>query len=377
MTVTDLTRYLAEQGYDVHGRCRGKSRVCYIVASKKSTGTRQECRTFVAINIHDPDAEWISFKFSISHTALCCKWVQELTGNPEQFLVEAGLLRFRRLLAEDDSPGRSEEFMLHSRSSQDEFIMQNPAELQLEVRRVQQEVLEFLWQNRYKGIKRTVKQALENTICTTSVVLDSILRSFETRKLIEGSYGSSGIKITVEGELELERLREKGSERETEKSYEAVHYQLPTIYDVFISHASEDKATFVRPLANALQQAGLKVWYDEFTLKLGDSLRESIDRGLGTSRYGLVVLSHHFFTKDWPQRELNGLFATIKGGERRILPVWHEISAMEVKQYSPMLSDIFAVNSSEGIEAVVKRVSEVCQEDSESRGVLVPKRLIK
>jgi len=41
-------------------------------------------------------------------------------------------------------------------------------------------------------------------------------------------------------------------------------------FDVFISHASEDKDDIVRPLANALQAAGLEVWYDEFELKIGD-----------------------------------------------------------------------------------------------------------
>jgi len=132
-------------------------------------------------------------------------------------------------------------------------------------------------------------------------------------------------------------------------------------YDVFISHASEDKDAFVRPLAHALQEAGLKVWYDEFALKLGDSLREAIDRGLGASQYGLVVLSHRFFSKDWPQRELNGLFAMMKAGERRILPIWHELSANEVQRYSPMLSDLLAANSSEGVSAVAKKVIEVCR----------------
>ena len=45
-------------------------------------------------------------------------------------------------------------------------------------------------------------------------------------------------------------------------------------HDVFISHASEDKDAIVRPLANALISCGLKVWYDEFTLRIGDSLRQ-------------------------------------------------------------------------------------------------------
>jgi TIR domain len=62
-------------------------------------------------------------------------------------------------------------------------------------------------------------------------------------------------------------------------------------FDVFISHASEDKTRFVRPLACELEKWGLKVWFDESTLKVGDSLRESIESGLSRSRYGVVIFS--------------------------------------------------------------------------------------
>lgn len=62
-------------------------------------------------------------------------------------------------------------------------------------------------------------------------------------------------------------------------------------FDVFISHASEDKDSIVRSLATELTNQGLKVWYDEFTLRIGDSLRQKIDKGLAKSRVGLVVLS--------------------------------------------------------------------------------------
>lgn len=77
-------------------------------------------------------------------------------------------------------------------------------------------------------------------------------------------------------------------------------------YDAFISHATEDKESVVKPLAKQLDRMGYRVWYDEFELTVGDSLRQSIDRGLGTSRYGVVVLSQAFFAKNWPQYELNG-----------------------------------------------------------------------
>ena len=81
------------------------------------------------------------------------------------------------------------------------------------------------------------------------------------------------------------------------------------VWDVFISHASEDKEGVARPLARLLEKSGLKVWLDESELCLGDSLREKIDEGLARSKYGIVILSRHFFSKKWPKAELDGLFS--------------------------------------------------------------------
>jgi hypothetical protein len=127
-------------------------------------------------------------------------------------------------------------------------------------------------------------------------------------------------------------------------------------WDVFICHASEDKEPFVRELAEALRVEGLKVWYDDFTLMMGDSLRRSIDRGLASSHYGLVVLSPHFFAKDWPQRELDGLTALEIAGRKVILPVWHNIDVDEVRRRSPTLADRVAAKSRDGVRAVVQDV---------------------
>jgi hypothetical protein len=131
-----------------------------------------------------------------------------------------------------------------------------------------------------------------------------------------------------------------------------------TNWDVFISHASEDKDGFVRPLAIALQSCGLKVWYDEFTLKVGDSLRRSIDRGLINSKYGIVVISPNFLNKEWPRRELDGLVSLEVDGRKVILPVWHNIDFHGVKNHSPTLADRVAVLSSIGIERVAATLIE-------------------
>ncbi len=127
-------------------------------------------------------------------------------------------------------------------------------------------------------------------------------------------------------------------------------------WDVFISHTWEDKEDIARPLAEALRQKGLRVWYDEFTLTLGDSLRRSIDRGLAQSRYGVVILSPHFFDKEWPQRELDGLAAREVSSGKTILPVWHNVTREDVSRFSPTLADKLAVSTAKGLDAVVKEV---------------------
>ena len=134
-------------------------------------------------------------------------------------------------------------------------------------------------------------------------------------------------------------------------------------YDFFISHASEDKEDFVRPLADKLNKLGLKIWYDDFQLKVGDSLRRSIDNGLKNSKFGIVVLSSAFFSKNWPQYELDGLVAKEMRGMKVILPIWHKVSKDEVMSYSPTLGDKVALNSSMmSIDEIADELKEMVEE---------------
>ncbi|MDB0507715.1 TIR domain-containing protein [Ralstonia solanacearum] len=116
-------------------------------------------------------------------------------------------------------------------------------------------------------------------------------------------------------------------------------------WDVFISHASEDKATFVRPLAAALKILGVSIWYDEFSLRLGDSLSGSIDKGLKDSTYGLVVISPHFLKKHWTEYELRGFISREVEEDRVILPIWYGVTRKQVLEFSPSLADKVALNT--------------------------------
>lgn len=135
----------------------------------------------------------------------------------------------------------------------------------------------------------------------------------------------------------------------------------PKNWDVFISHASEDKESIARPLAEGLRNRGLRVWYDEYTLKIGDSLRSTIDKGLNNSRYGIVILSKAFFAKKWPQKELDGLYSLEEEGSKVILPIWHDVTEEEVKCYSPSLAGRLSANTKDGIDKIVKMVLDVVE----------------
>ena len=133
-------------------------------------------------------------------------------------------------------------------------------------------------------------------------------------------------------------------------------------YDVFISHAGEDKDELVRPLANALRASGLTVWYDEFELSIGDSLRRKIDTGIAHSRFGIVVLSSHFFAKGWPQYELDGITTMSVSGKQAILPIWHNLTKAQVIAESPSLADKVARNTADfTIEEIADEIAQVIQ----------------
>ncbi len=127
---------------------------------------------------------------------------------------------------------------------------------------------------------------------------------------------------------------------------------------IFISHASEDKDEIARPLAEALKDIPeYEVWYDEYSLTLGDSLREKIDEGLSKCDYGVVILSDNFFSKSWTQLELDGLFALQTTNRKVILPIWHKIDRDRIQSYSPILAGRMGVSTTEGISSIVNAIS--------------------
>jgi hypothetical protein len=129
--------------------------------------------------------------------------------------------------------------------------------------------------------------------------------------------------------------------------------------DVFISHASEDKQEVAEPLVALLRALRITTWFDTQVLNIGDSLREKIDEGLASARFGVVILSSHFFSKRWPKEELDGLYSRhTRDGEFAILPVWHNVTVEEVTRFSPMLAGKVGVPTSLGLPHVASRIRD-------------------
>ena len=134
-------------------------------------------------------------------------------------------------------------------------------------------------------------------------------------------------------------------------------------FDVFISHASEDKDIFVRPLFAELAKRQIRVWYDEAEVKIGNSLRRSIDAGLTKSRFGIVILSPHFFAKKWTQHELDGIIERDMESKQFLLPVWYKMTHEELLKISPPLADRLAIDSSKfSIAEIAEKLAKAIHE---------------
>lgn len=178
------------------------------------------------------------------------------------------------------------------------------------------------------------------------------------KKMAEKRKKRADAYLKLQKEQQKEQRKQDDINRKVQASYEAQIEELQqqllqspvTIanetlsdeeYDVFVSHAYEDKESFVDEFVEALRNQGLKVWYDTDKLKWGDSMREKIDKGLAKSRYGVVVLSPNYIAehKYWTKAELNGLFQVETVNGKTILPIWHNLTKKQVVEYSPIIAD--------------------------------------
>jgi hypothetical protein len=132
------------------------------------------------------------------------------------------------------------------------------------------------------------------------------------------------------------------------------------IRDAFVSYASEDRETFAKPLADLLRQR-TTIWFDEYELRIGDSISRSIEKGIAKSRFGVLILTTTYFDKYWTTEELSAL-RTIESSqnELKLLPVWCNVTKDQVRTFSPFLADRKAMEWKNGLEACAESILQKC-----------------
>lgn len=129
----------------------------------------------------------------------------------------------------------------------------------------------------------------------------------------------------------------------------------------FISHDSRDKDELVRDLAMQLSVRLRKVWYDEYSLKAGDSLRENIENGLKQCEKCIIVLSPNFVSNvGWTKTEFDSIFTReLLKNESVFIPIWHNVTKEQVYEYCPKLLDRVALHSSQGAQSLAEELAKL------------------
>ena len=224
--------------------------------------------------------------------------------------------------------------------------------------------------------------AMEQVVCPEALALNElpkILQWQETTLNIASGFGNeyfNGRDLIFTGRVDIyserpvpfelkQRMLDEASSlghklvfRSTEYVLERNKYEKPR---AFISHDTRDKTEIAESLASQLVKLRCPVWYDDYTLKVGDSLRQSIEKGLRECAKCILILTPNFLSNDgWSKREYNSIFTReLVEKQNVILPIWHNVSVKDIYKYSLVLADRVGLQWSRGVEEVAKRLLRV------------------
>lgn len=217
----------------------------------------------------------------------------------------------------------------------------------------------------------TVKSKMKQIESYTNTAIKAEKESADLQKKIAGKRDKRNADAQrLQKEETAERKRQDRATQQLMKSYESRIEELQNMtastipitatsivgideeqdmpeYDVFVSHAWEDKDDFVDEFVDELRNLDIKVWYDTSEIKWGDSMRKRIDDGLRKSKFGVAVLSPNYIRegKYWTKAEPDGLFQIDSIGGKVLLPIWHNLTKKEVMEYSPIIASKLAMNT--------------------------------
>lgn len=134
-------------------------------------------------------------------------------------------------------------------------------------------------------------------------------------------------------------------------------------HDVFLCHAWPDRKEDAKDLYDLLVDESVSVWFSEVTLRPGTDMRVAIDRGLVSSRIGIVLVTPAMPEKLLADRSIasNELSALLR--RNLLIPVMHGVTFEELDQVSPTLASRGGFSTAEEpIEDIAVKIAELVGE---------------
>jgi hypothetical protein len=116
----------------------------------------------------------------------------------------------------------------------------------------------------------------------------------------------------------------------------------------FVSYDARNREQIARPIAARLSAIGEPVWFDDFNLRPGDNLRQTIEDGLRKCRQCVLLVTKELLSNEaWAKVEFDAIFSREVSEKRKIIvPVWVDVTRNEVDAFSMSLANKFAVLTS-------------------------------
>ena len=266
---------------------------------------------------------------------------RDVTGHTVRFLVLEGLLEYKPA---SEAVALTHKGVVEVERQSDEVTPESQRKREAQLKALPDRILGILKEKPTKIQIEELKEGLPEFADLSDPDWYVVINDLLSDGLINAGVARSGIYGVIGAAFNIE-ITPRGRALTPEQPVRG-HPVPKTIlpkdrpqFDVFVSHATEDKR-YVERLVEALEAAGIRVWFDKNALEWGDDLRSSIDRGLSNCRYGVVVFSKEFLgKKKWTEYELNSLFALEQPGKKIILPIWHGITRDDLLRYGAGFAD--------------------------------------
>lgn len=351
----EVIQKVRQAGLEFLGCYRAANGTCYFLACRAENkdygdkeGYRFDAWEEAAGGLLDHSA---TLMFFASRSALSTAKVQRLIETQPDLLKRLGLARLKRML---DAGTEHLEITLSTYSTESEFEVNDPSgDPLIAQRRLRDEIIRDLAVRHANGEKTIRYEVIRDRLCFDEDWIQRAFRLLGKQNLVEG-LSNGNLRLTDDGHLAAENVVSVSPVSIGIETFPIALTEKPM--DCFVSYAGEDRE-IVKRLVNALTERSVQVWWDKGQITLGDRLSQKIEEGLRLSRYGLVMISHHFLEKNWPQTELRALHArAVRSGQKVILPVLIGLDHVKFGNIYPLLDDLVTTEFSGDIEALADEI---------------------